>query len=187
MFNRISSFRQFTLSVAATCILATSAHATILDGKTVGFTYYFPTVDNVYGSPANGHYVVGAGIEIPNGICCGFEGSVDFSDKNVLVDFSEDFGGYTPGSFNGFRITDVFDTIDSFTSVSISSNMAGLGADRMTFDANNIWLNWQGLSYQSDTFVSLEITSSSGEVPEPSTLALAGIGLLAFSRLRRKA
>lgn len=163
-----------------------SAQATLLNGETVSFTYFFPDITSVYGSPSDGNYLVGAGVEILNGFCCGFEGTLDISDTNMLADFgSSTF--YTPGSFNGFKISDVFGTIDSFTSVAInaSTNMIGFDASRVTFDANNIWVNWQGLGFDENTIVSLDINGGSA-VPEPGTLSLLVLGLLATG-LRQRA
>lgn len=150
----------------------------LLNGKTVEYTYLFPTITSVYFSGVNGNYAVGPGVEISSGFCCDFEGSLDLSDKNILADFHAP-GGYSDGSFNGFRITDVFDAIDPFTSVSINAitNMVGFDASRVTFDANNIWVNWQGLGFSPDTVVSLDINGGQS-IPEPGTWLLMGTGLM---------
>jgi len=174
--------------LAAGCVLlaaAGGAQAALLDGQTVSFTYFFPDASTVYSSPANGNYVVGAGVEIPNGICCGFEGALDLSDTNILADF-HDSSSYTVSAFNGFRISDVFSTIAPFTGVSINAatNMGGLDASRISFDADNIWVNWQGLLFDSQTIVSLDING--GTVPEPATLALVSLGLVGIGAQRRR-
>ena len=94
-----------------------SAQATLLEGETVSFTYFFPDLGTVYLSPADGNYLVGPGVEIPNGFCCVVEGTLDISDTNLLADFGAPSAFYAPAAFNGFRISDVFGTIDSFASV----------------------------------------------------------------------
>ena len=63
--------------------------------------------------------------------------------------------------------------------------MVGFDASRVTFDADNIWVNWQGLAFDENTIVSLDITGSAA-VPEPGTLSLLVLGLLATG-LRRRA
>lgn len=167
---------------------ATGASASLLDGKTVSFTYLTPTINTVYvPSASNGNYVVSATVEIPNGICCGFEGSVDLSDANILVNFHPTAPfPYTAAPFNGFRVSDVNNTIDDFTSVGVT----GLTASLVTFDANNIWVNWQGISFGNGDSVSIDINGGSGNsVPEPSSIALVAMALLAagsrFRKLRR--
>lgn len=78
-------------------------------------------------------------------------------------------------------------TIPDFTSVAINAatNMAGFDASRITFDANNIWVNWQGLPYDTNTIVSLDVNGGS-DVPEPSTMLLVGLGAVAILASRRR-
>ena len=168
-----------------------NAHAALLDGKTVSFTYLFPDIDTISGSPADGLYLVGPGVEILNGFCCGFEGTLDFSDTNLLAAF-HDQAFYTPtGGFNGFRISDVFGSIDPITSVTVNAltDLPGFDASRVSFDENNIWVNWQALFAEalvSGRFrvVSLDINTVS--VPEPGILTLVGMGLLAAAHSQRR-
>jgi len=182
--NRINKLA----SLASGCVLlaaAGGAQAGLLDGQTVSYTYFFPDSSSTYFSTANGNYVVGAGVEIPDGFCCNFEGSLDLSDTNILADFHGN-SSYTGSAFNGFRISDVFGTIAPFTGVSINAatNMGGLDASRISFDADNIWVNWQGLFFDERTIVSLDING--GTVPEPATLALVSLGLVGIGVRRRR-
>ncbi len=166
------------LAIGSAALLALpAANASLLDGKTVSFTYLFPTASSVYGSGANGNYVVGAGVEIPNGVCCGFEGAVDISDSNIRVDFHAS-SSYSSAAFNGFRISDVFNTIDDFTMANLNAitNMSGFGASNVTFDANNIYVNWQGLPFASGRIVSIDLAGS--HLPEPGALSLLALALL---------
>ena len=187
--NRALKSGLLTLAVGILATVAAPvANAALLMGKTVSFTYLFPNISTVIGFPADGNYVVGAGVEIPNGFAVG-EGSLDISDSNILADFSI-FIGYGPALFHGFRITDVNGTIASFTSVSVDAitNMVGFDASRVTFDADNIWVNWQGLGSDPNTVVSININGGGGgTVPEPTSLALFAAALFAAGVLRRKA
>src|SRR5687768_16157392 len=97
----------------------------ILQGETIGYGYEFPDINSSFVSPADGNYAVGPGVEITNGFCCGFEGTVDFSDTTIYLDFTTEVI-YSPGAFNGSHFFDVFFSIDPFTTVGLSTNMVGL-------------------------------------------------------------
>lgn len=174
--------------LAALAIVASAgaAQAALLDGKTVSFTYLLPTINVDYPSSANGNYVVGAGVEISNGFCCGYEGTLNLSDTNILADFIAS-SAYNSAVFSGFRISDVNSTIGDFTGVTINglTNMVGFNASRVTFDANNIWVNLQSLAFTHNTFVSLDINGGN-QVPEPAGIALLALGLLAASAAGRR-
>lgn len=164
-------------------IISTLTHAAFMDGKTVELQYLFPDINteyNVSGHP-QGNFVVGAGIE--------FSGpwfTTDFSDSNILIE-SPISTNWSSQSFNGFRVTDILGAIDSITSVTINSatNLTGLDLSRITFDADHIWVNWQGLSFDANTIVSLDIQGGPS-VPEPASLALLGLGFVGMRWVRRK-
>lgn len=87
-------------------------------------------------------------------------------------------------------ITDVFNTIGAFTSVTINgaTNMAGFSAANVSWTADSITVNWQGLSFDANTVVSLDINGAGGAVPEPSTWAMmvAGIAMVGGALRTRK-
>ena len=174
----------FSLLIAVSAFYS-SANASLLDGKNVGYAYYFPNTSTpIYFTT----FVVGPGEELPNLFGTGGRGTLDVSDTNILVDFYAD-SEWTASDFNGFRLVDIDNTIDAFTSVAINAvtNFVGFDASRITFDADNIYVNWQGLTFTTDTVVSLDINGGSGTVPElPAYVTWAGlivaVGLVGYVR-----
>jgi hypothetical protein len=173
----ISTFSLVLVCVLLCPIVASSA---VLDGKTVQYQYLFPTIATNYGNADNGNKLVGAGVEVANIVDA--RGTMDISDTNFYVDFTND-SSFTPATFNGFRITDIFAAIPAFQSVLINpaTNMVGLTASRITWDDDHIWVNWESLVFDANTVVSLDLV-----VPEPASFALAALGLLSISWRRRQ-
>ncbi len=156
------------------------AFGALLNGKTVEYQYFYPTNTTPYSSADNGNKVVGPGIEVTN--IADNDGTLDISDTNLFVAYTGS-STWSTASFNGFRIRDVFGTINAFTGVTVNpaTTMVGFNASRITFDANQIWVNWNGLDFNPNTIVSLDIQS----IPEPSTLLLAAVAVVGFGWRRR--
>lgn len=172
------------LLAALLALAASSAQASLLEGKTINYQYYYPTITSAYPNASNGDHVVGSGVEVPN--ISENVGALDISDTNLYVDYALS-GSWNGASFNGFEISDVLGQIDSFAAVTINAatNLAGFDASRISFDADHIWVNWQGLTFTSDTVVSLDIKGGD-KIPEPGSLALVALGLAGASGLLRR-
>jgi len=158
------------------------ASATLMDGHTVRYEYFYPNLSTLLEDADNGDKLVGPGIEVSD--IALDNGTMDISDTNIYVDFDppSGSGGWSAAVFNGFVITDINGTIPDFTGVTINpeTNMGGLIASHISFDADHIWVNWRHRMFYPDTVVSLDVT------PEPATLSLLALGGLAVLRRRRR-
>jgi hypothetical protein len=165
-----------------------SRAAILLDGNTVGYQYYFPDLSTLFYQPPD--FVVGPGVELPTGLTQAGDGvgQLDVSDTNLLVKFTIN-GNFTGATFNGFRLFDSTSSIAPFTSVTVNpaTNMPGFSIANVSFDANNIYVNWQSLPVDPSYVVSLDINTSA--VPAPSTVVtwsgvMAVVGGIAVLRRR---
>lgn len=177
--------KRFIAAAALAGSVAGSAVAAPLMGSVLNYQYYYPTLSSPYaGTPdVNSNFIVGPGVELHT--LTDAIGSLDVTADQIIVDFSHSsvFGSAT---FSGWVLTDIFSTIDSFTSVTFdaATNMVGLDASRLSFTADTIALNWQGLSFDADTRVVLNVVTGN-PVPEPGTLPLLGAALLGIAFIRR--
>lgn len=155
------------------------ANAGVLDGQTVNYQYYFPDLSSPY--PSTGNYFVDSSVEVSDVIGLG---TLDFNDNGFVVTFTNtgSFGYFESATFNGFVISDVFSTIDAFTSFSLLSNTGLTGNPVLSFDADHLYVNLQGLGI---TVGELVFTVSAIPEPENYAMLLAGLGLVGFS-IRRK-
>ncbi len=174
--------KHFAILAATALATAVAAPASAgLVGQTIGIEYIFPDITTVYQD-------LGSNLVGTDGPTT-FPGYFDFSftDSSVITSNFQFASNWTVTDFNGFHLYDFNGTAPAFTSVTINSlsNMAGLDASRITFDADNIYVNWNGLDFDAGTFVQLDINSA---VPEAATwaLMLAGFGMVGTSMRRRK-
>ncbi|MEO8407973.1 MAG: PEP-CTERM sorting domain-containing protein, partial [Oxalobacteraceae bacterium] len=170
---------------------AISAHAGLLN-RTLDAQYFFPDTSTPYGlsSATPSTFVVGAGIETTFDVEGVTQIVTDFGDTSLRFDFVTILSTPTwnPAAFNGVIFNRLAGASLSLLSASIDpiSTMSGFDASRVTFNDNQIAINWNGLSYINGTTLLINFVSAPNSVPEPGTTALLVLGLFSIFIGRRK-
>jgi VCBS repeat-containing protein len=123
-------------------------------GTTVDYSYLFPsTGSSIY----NTSFEITSGVELSGLFGAGSYATVDVQEDGIFVDFYSS-ATWSTASFNGFRISDNNDVLAEIQDVYLNgTNMSGLTDARVTFDDDNIWVNWNGLNFDSNTYVDIGI------------------------------
>lgn len=162
------------------------------NGATIGVTYQFP--DTGFINEDDGTVVVGPGVEGVHGDSAyGLPVfSYDISGNQIVLTFLYTATWHSV-PVNGPHFFDAGGDDLDLTGVSINpaSNMVGLSNANLTGDGDNIYVNWPGLSFNTETQVILDLqfTPNQPEVPEASTWAAGGalaavVGGMWFRRRR---
>jgi PEP-CTERM motif len=169
---------------AAFCALVLSPGVTRADTLTgsTGITWVFGTSTFATDTIADG-----SSLSCPSTspICVGYSGygSEAFSVGTSSISYTASIyppGSYATSSFNGFDFTGLtFASGDSLTGFTLTTNISGLTDSDITFGSSFIDVNLANLPVNG--FFTLDLTSGpTVSTPEPSSLALLGIGLLAL-------
>jgi hypothetical protein len=175
--------RALTVAVLLLGTAAPASAQTFL-GADMTFHHDFPSLGNHL---ATNNFVVGPGVEAP----LGYSGlySVDVGANTILIDFTGT-SSWSPASFNGavLRDTGANDVPNILGATLTSTNLVGFNASRVTFDAQAVYLNFQGLSFDPSRqiLVTVDFEGGAAAVPEPISLALFAPGLAVVGFLKRR-
>ena len=117
--------------------------------------------------------------------------SINVGDNFIEIDFDNTgaFNRFTSAFQNTYIFT--FDSIAALNiidaSIDTSLTTLGLSADDVTFSGRQLFVNVEGLSFNTSTFARINLTSNGGvsAVPLPASLWLFGSGLLALVGFKR--
>ena len=167
----------------ASAAIAGPAMAAGFDGSTIQYQYRNP---NVATTIATQNAVAGTGVEF-NDSANYFQ--VDLSGTGFTA--VDTYGGFfAPNSFNGFVLSDVTNNLAAITGVTFLSG--GFAGERptVTFDANNIFVNFANIiqGTAANTAYRYNVTFASGAVPEPATwgMMILGFGMIGAASRSRK-
>jgi len=167
-----------------------SVSAATLDGATIRATANFPVIGGpTVGGPVDA--VVGAGVEFTDGQFGAFFGpSFDFSGNTITITHANT--SHSSGTFNGYIFNDLLNMLGNFTGLSVLSDSTGKFSgdpSRLGFDANNLFVNFQGLNFGSDQNPTIVLgiqMASTTPVPLPASLPLLAAGMAGLVALRRR-
>lgn len=163
----------------------------------VDVTFDTPLVNNnfvgrnmtlFYDDPTLGSHIDTRNFTVTGVEAAGILGFMDVDVSASQIILSTSLTGNTtaslPGrSFSGLNLSDTNGLVQAITGVSINpaSNFSGFDASRLSFDADNVFTNLQGLTFRPDTRLVLDVTFAPAGVaaaPEPSALLLLALGML---------
>lgn len=162
----------------ATATINVAAPENGFAGQNLQYHYVFPSLGVDYAGDGavlntSAQFTVGNGVEFTNEGFVGY--TINVTATAIEIAFQTSVS-WSPASFNGFRITDYSDSVASIASAQSSS-----GNINVTFDANNIYVNWQGHSFSPGNTITISVGfDNSGD---PIILDLGAPGILLTSAL----
>ncbi|HEX4001837.1 MAG TPA: PEP-CTERM sorting domain-containing protein [Candidatus Acidoferrales bacterium] len=182
--------RLYLMAVAAVfCALVLSPGVTRADELTGSAGIAWMADGTTYASDA---IPVGSSLSCPGSspVCTYFYGygteALSVGTSSITYTVSDFPAGDYTGTTNGFDFTGLtFASGDPLTGFTIVSNSMGLTASDITVGPSSIFFNLTGLPIDGTFTVDL-ISGPAVTTPEPSSLVMLGIGLLALMGLASK-
>lgn len=127
-------------------------------GHDINFQHYYPDTSTVSGPSVT--VTVGAGVEFPNPY---LSIGADISANNIRI-IHVGSSTWFPNTHNGPIFTDINGTIPTITGVTVNAatNMLMFAASRVSFTADSVTVNLQGLPFTPATIVSLDVQFAYG-------------------------
>jgi hypothetical protein len=175
--NRLRTLSR-ALLVALVCAIALPARADLLTGDTIRTWELYPDLSTIFAGPVD---------VVDPGTILSFPGfapivNIAFNDANITITMVRDATAFT-SAFNGFRFFDVSEAPFGAVTLDSATDVPGIDASRVSFDEQNIYVNFSGITYSTGQEVSLDIRA----VPEPaSSLVLLVIAAFVTYAVRRR-
>jgi hypothetical protein len=172
-----------TILATAVLIFSSGAYAG-LNGSTVTSTYYANGGAYLFGTPTTTFNVSGTSEKL---LFDSFD--ITVTDNKITYNFLKDsYFDYSSESYtsNGISINSgnllSFTGSESITNVTYDpQSFADIGLG-LTFNANQVGLNWENVSFKAGSKVILNLVTVPVPEPENFALLLAGLGLIALRR-----
>lgn len=112
--------------------------------------------------------------------------SVDIDDRSITYRYVGNGSGFNPVFINGFDFQ-ALNLGSAITAIDLSTDIVGLDLSRLSFTANSLRIDMQGLSLLApgNTFT-VQLLTATATVPEPGTALLAALALAGLLTVRRR-
>jgi hypothetical protein len=176
------------LSFTALAVFFTSTPAysisTILHGSTVSLDHYFPAVG------VDGYHLGTVEVHDGGGPVVDYAGDYEVNVEvgRILVDFNS-ARVWSSADFNGLQVSGIYAVIKH---ANVLTDIPGWDADRFSFDAHSLTVNWEGLTVSPENYLNIEVRGylpkdESNPVPDGGgTLSSLGLGLACVAWVRRR-
>lgn len=158
-------------------------------GQALNYQFHFPVRNEIWEDEA-GDIQIDGGDSVPGLSLEGVElYRMSFTDTSIFLDFTatalwvlehETEDKVTPVTFNGPVFSDAYGTIPSIVGVKLSTNISGIYASNVLFDANKISVDFKGAGTTDMSYLELSVVfQPAGNAPmiyraEGGAVSLAG-------------